>query len=42
MTDGDVKTGTRRYRTCTKKQIAAEKAAKRKAAQKKAAKARRS
>lgn len=32
MKDGDVKTGTRRYRTCTPKQIAAEKAAKRKAA----------
>ena len=42
MKDGDVKTGTRRYRTCTPKQIAAEKAAKRKAAKKTAkAKARR-
>ena len=41
MTDGDVKTGTRRYRTCTPKQRAAQKkAAKRKAAAK--AKARRS
>ena len=41
MKDGDVKTGTRRYRTCTPKQIAAEKAAKRKAAKRKG-KARRS
>ena len=37
MSDGDVKTGTRRYRTCTPKQRAAQKAASRKAAQKRAA-----
>lgn len=40
MSDGDVKTGTRRYRTCTPKQRAAQKAAKRKAAQKRAGKRR--